>query len=122
MGRITKSPTVGTIEVGRREMIEQIESFHPASDHIPNDGKMVVGGDGAVKLRPGASALPVWLACGGRGHGIGSWPFQICAALDGFCRWRRGRGRCAPGFFVGNCDGWWREERASCRVGRRRMK
>ena len=48
MGRITKSPTVGTIEVGRREMIEQIESFPPASDHIPNDGKKVVGGNGEV--------------------------------------------------------------------------
>ena len=31
--------TVGTIEVGRREMIEQIESFSTASDHIPNAGK-----------------------------------------------------------------------------------
>ena len=59
MGRITKSPTVGTIEVGRREMIEQIESFSPASDLFPSVGNMVVGGDGEVKLRPGASVLPV---------------------------------------------------------------
>ena len=56
MGRITKSPTVGTIEVGRREMIEQIESFPPASDHIPNDGKKVVGGDGEVTA--GADGQP----------------------------------------------------------------
>ena len=59
--------TVGTIEVGRREMIEQIESFPPASDHIPNAGKKVVGGDGEV------TQICAALVCGRRrrGHGMG---------------------------------------------------
>ena len=65
--------TVGTIEVGRREMIKQNESFPTASDHIPHAGKMVVGGDGEVKLRHSTSSMPRWLACGGRGHGMGLW-------------------------------------------------
>ena len=73
-------------------MIKQNESFPTASDHIPNAGKKVVGGDGEVKLRHSASALPRWRACWGRGHGMGLWPFQICAALDGFCSWRMGPG------------------------------
>lgn len=49
------------------------ESFPPASDLFPIVGNMVVGGDGEVKLRPGASALPVWTTCWGRGHGMGLW-------------------------------------------------
>jgi len=123
MGRITKSPTVGTIEVGRREMIEQIESFPPASDHIPNDGKKVVGDSRRVKLRHSASALPV----GGRvGAGATAWGcglFNYPHHPDtrrGFSF--TGRGRCAPGFFVGNCDGWWREERASALLATGWMK
>ena len=111
MGRITKSPTVGTIEVGRREMIEQIESFPPASDHIPHAGKMVVGGDGEVKLRPGASALPRWLACGGRGHGMGLWPFYICAA---FCSYDVGVG---PGALCSRLFRWelWAVGKGQCK-------
>lgn len=57
--------TVGTIWVGCRETIEQIESFHPASDHIATISKKVVGGDGEVT--------------------------QSCAALV-YGRRRRGRG------------------------------
>ena len=115
MGRITKSPTVGTIEVGRREIIEQIESFHPASDHIPHADKMVVGGDGEVKLRPGASVLPVgWrVVAGATAWGCGLFIFapRWMASVAG--AW--GRGRCAPGFFVGNCGPWAKASRASQR-------
>ena len=98
------------------------ESFHPASDIFPIVGNMVVGGDGEIKLRPQHVIHASLAGVMGRGHGMGLWPFQICAALDGFCRWRMGRGRCAPGFFVGNCDGWWREERASALLATGWMK
>ena len=94
MGRITKSPTVGTILVGRREIIEQIEFFPPASDHIPNAGKKVVGGDGEVKLRPGASVLPMgWsVGAGATAWGCGLFRFapRWMASVAG--AWGRGVG------------------------------
>ena len=48
-----------------------------ASDHIPNDGKKVVGGIGEVKFRPGASALPVgWrVVAGATAWGCGLFIF-----------------------------------------------
>ena len=64
---------------GDEQYSGQIEFFPTASDHIPNAGKKVVGGDGEVT--------------------------QSCAAYV-YGRRRRGRGRCAPGFFVGNCGPW----------------
>ena len=53
------------------------ESFPPASDHIPHAGKKVVGGDGEVKLRPGASVLPVgWrVGAGATAWGCGLFRF-----------------------------------------------
>ena len=74
------------------------ESFSTASDHIAERSKKVVGGDGEVKLRHSASALPV----GGRvGAGATAWG---CGLFRFAPRWMAsvagawGRGRCAPGF------------------------
>ena len=57
MGRITKSPTVGTIEVGRREIIEQNEIFSHAQRKprwaLENVSKIAAGLGGARRGKAG---------------------------------------------------------------------
>lgn len=83
---------------------------------------MVVGGDGEVKLRPGASALPVGWRVGAGATALGCGLFIFAPRWMASVAGAGGRGRCAPGFFVGNCDGWWREERASALLATGWMK
>ena len=70
------------------------ESFPPASDLFPIVGNMVVGGDGEVRLRPGASALPVgWrVGAGATALGCGLFIFapRWMASVAG--AWGRGVG------------------------------